>query len=87
LAISLVPRRGAKELASVLGVELDEYNFVKTDPYSIADTTRPGVFACGYCRGPSDIPESVAQASGAAARAAEAVFSSPQVAVGRVTYG
>ena len=74
LAISLVPRRGAKELAALLGVELDEYNFIKTDPFSPTDTTRPGVFACGYCRGPADIPESVAQASGAAARAAEVVM-------------
>lgn len=74
LAISLVPRRGAKELADLLGVELDEYNFIKTDPFSPMETTRPGVFACGYCRGPADIPESVAQASGAAARAAEVVM-------------
>jgi heterodisulfide reductase subunit A len=73
LAISLTPRRGAKELAGVVGIELDEYNFIKTDPFAMADTTRPGVFACGYCRGPADIPESVAQASGAAARAAEVV--------------
>jgi heterodisulfide reductase subunit A len=73
LAISLAPRRGAQALADLLGIELDEYNFVKTDPFAVADTTRPGVFACGYCRGPADIPESVAQASGAAARAAEVV--------------
>jgi len=73
LAISLAPRRGAKELASLLGIELDEYNFIKTDPFEMSDTTRPGIFACGYCRGPADIPESVAQASGAAARAAEIV--------------
>jgi heterodisulfide reductase subunit A len=71
LAISLAPRRGAKELAAVLGVELDEDNFLKTDPFSPLDTTRRGVYACGYCRGPADIPESVAQASGAAARVAE----------------
>ena len=74
LAISLVPRRGGKELADLLGVELDEYNFIRTDPFSPMETTRPGVFACGYCRGPADIPESVAQASGAAARAAEVVM-------------
>ncbi len=73
LAISLAPRRGAKELAAVLGVELDQDNFIKTDAFSPLDTTRQGVFACGYCRGPADIPESVAQASGAAARAAEAL--------------
>ena len=74
LAISLAPRRGAKELAGLLGVELDDNSFIKSDPYYQMDTTRPGIFACGYCRGPADIPESVAQASGAAARAAEVVF-------------
>ena len=73
LAISLVPRRGVKELAALLGVELDEYDFIKTDPFSPVDTSRPGVLACGYCRGPADIPESVAQSSAAAARAAEIV--------------
>jgi heterodisulfide reductase subunit A-like polyferredoxin len=74
LAISLVPRRGAQELADLLGLKLDEYNFIETDPFSPMDTARPGVFACGYCRGPADIPESVAQASGAAARASEIVM-------------
>ena len=73
LGISLLPRRDAAELAHILGIALDEDGFIMTDPFSPADTTRPGVFACGYCRGPADIPESVAQASGAAARAAEAV--------------
>jgi NADPH-dependent glutamate synthase beta subunit-like oxidoreductase len=74
LATSLVPRRGVGELAERLGVELDEYDFIKTDAFSPMDTTRAGVFACGYCRGPADIPVSVAQASGAAARAAEIVM-------------
>ena len=77
LAMSLVPRRDARELADLLGVELDAYNFIKTRPFSPMDTTRPGVFACGYCRGPADIPRSVAQASGAAARAAEVVMAYP----------
>ena len=73
LAVSLVPKRGAKELAARLGIELDEYDFIKTDPFTPTDTSRSGIFACGYCRGPADIPESVAQASSAAARAAEVV--------------
>jgi heterodisulfide reductase subunit A len=73
LATSLIPRRDAVDLSDNLGVELDEYNFLKTDPLSPLDTTRPGIFACGCCREPTDIPESVAQASGAAARAAETV--------------
>jgi len=87
LAISLVPRRGARELADLLGVELDEWGFIKTDPFSPADTTRPGVFACGYCRGPADIPESVAQASGAAARAAETVWQNEPLAARRFRLG
>jgi heterodisulfide reductase subunit A-like polyferredoxin len=37
------------------------------------DTTRPGIFACGYVHSPRDIPDSVTQASGAAGRAAEAI--------------
>ena len=74
LATSLVPRKGVEELVKVLGVELDEYNFFKTDPLNPLDTTRPGIFVCGCCREPTDIPESVAQASGAAERAAETIM-------------
>ena len=73
LSVSLLPRLASRGLSTLLGVELDEYGFVKTAPFSPTDTTHPGVFACGYCRGPADIPESVAQASAAAARAAEIV--------------
>jgi len=74
LATSIMPRSEVEELAKVLGVELDEYKFFKTDPLSPLDTTRPGIFVCGCCREPTDIPESVAQASGAAERAAETVM-------------
>ncbi|OQY23852.1 MAG: hypothetical protein B6I34_04165 [Anaerolineaceae bacterium 4572_32.1] len=73
LATSLIPRPGTAELARVLGIELDEYGFVKTAPLAPVDTTRPGIFAAGCCRGPFDIPESVMQASAAAARAARFV--------------
>ncbi len=73
LATSLMPRKGVQELAKVLDVELDEYNFFKTAPLNPLDTTRAGIFVCGCCREPTDIPESVVQASGAAERAAETV--------------
>ena len=71
LATSLVPRHDAPQLARTLGVELDEFGFVQTDPFTPVDTSRPGIVACGCCLGPADIPQSVAQASAAAARAAE----------------
>jgi heterodisulfide reductase subunit A len=71
LASACVPTKGIVELAEILGIQLDPYNFVKTDPLSPVDTTRPGVFVCGCAASPMDIPESVVQASSAAERAAE----------------
>ncbi|MDY7077751.1 MAG: CoB--CoM heterodisulfide reductase iron-sulfur subunit A family protein [Chloroflexota bacterium] len=74
LATSLIPGPGVAALSPVLNLELDEYGFFRTNPFSPMDTTREGVFTCGCCRGPADIPQSVAQASGAAARAAQYVM-------------
>ena len=73
LCTALTPSRGVEELASVLGVELDKNRFFKiADPlYAPLDSSREGILVCGYCQGPKDIPESVTQAKGAAARAAE----------------
>jgi heterodisulfide reductase subunit A len=73
LATSLIPRPATAELARILEIDLDEHGFVKTEPLTPVDTTRPGIFVAGCCRGPSDIPESVVQASAAAARAAGVV--------------
>jgi heterodisulfide reductase subunit A len=74
LATSLIPGPSVAALAEVLDLELDEYGFFRTNPFSPTDTTREGVFTCGGCRGPSDIPQAVTQASGAAARAAQFVM-------------
>ena len=74
LAQAMIPQITG-DLAKVLGVELDEDGFVKV-PDKLAqplDTTKPGIFACGYVHSPRDIPDSVTQASGAAGRAAEAI--------------
>jgi len=75
LCQALVPRRGQQEMADKLGIELDEHGFVRT-PEQLSrplDTSVPGIFACGYCSSPQDIPESVTQALGVAARVAETV--------------
>jgi heterodisulfide reductase subunit A-like polyferredoxin len=71
LATACAPTKGIVELARIFGVELDEYNFIKTSPLSPVDTTIPGIFVCGCAESPMDVPESVAQASSAAERAAE----------------
>lgn len=74
LANACSASRGIGGVASLLGVELDENNFVKTHPNRPLDTSIPGIYTCGCAQGPLDIPESVVQAGSAAARAAEAVM-------------
>jgi heterodisulfide reductase subunit A-like polyferredoxin len=73
LATACIPTAGTTAMANLLGVELDENGFFKTHSITPLDTNRPGIYVCGCAQGPMDIPESVAQASSAAARAAEAV--------------
>jgi heterodisulfide reductase subunit A-like polyferredoxin len=74
LATACAPIKGIAELAKTVGVELDKYNFIKTSSLSPVDTTTPGIFVCGCAESPMDVPESVAQASSAAERAAEIAF-------------
>ncbi len=76
LAQAMVPQI-TKDLANILGIELDQDSFVKAPDRLLhpLDTTRPGIFACGYVHSPRDIPDSVTQASGAAGRAAEVIAS------------
>ena len=79
LCTALTPRPESKGLADILGIEVDEHGFFKNKhPLSApVDSTKPGIFICGYCQGPRDIPDSIAQASGAAARAAEIIALTP----------
>ncbi|MDY6971265.1 MAG: NAD(P)-binding protein [Thermodesulfobacteriota bacterium] len=67
LSVGLKPRPGSVELANRLGVELNEYDFCRTHGFAPVNTSREGVYVCGAFQGPKDIPETVMQASGAAA--------------------
>ncbi|MEW5721571.1 MAG: FAD-dependent oxidoreductase [Thermodesulfobacteriota bacterium] len=58
------------ELSRVLGLELNEYNFARTEALAPVSTSKPGVYVCGVFEGPKDIPETIVQASAAAALAA-----------------
>ena len=75
LCQALIPSHGIRELANILGINLDEHSFVEIPDklFHPLDTDKPGIFACGYVHSPRDIPDSVVQASGAAARVAEAL--------------
>jgi heterodisulfide reductase subunit A-like polyferredoxin len=77
LSTACEPSAAVERLAKLLAIELNEFGFFKTASYPPLDTTRPGVFVCGCARSPMDIPDSVAQASSAAARAAQVLSGSP----------
>jgi len=54
----------------MLGLTTDEYGYfnVKNEELSPMESSVPGIFVAGMALGPKDIPETVAQASGAAAK-------------------
>ena len=69
LSTGMVPSSGTEKLADLLGVGVDKYGFFNEVDTKVASVTTkvPGVYICGSCHAPKDIPESVAQASAAAA--------------------
>ncbi|AGK61787.1 Heterodisulfide reductase, subunit A-related polyferredoxin [Archaeoglobus sulfaticallidus PM70-1] len=73
LSTGFEPPEEAKKYAEILGIELNEYGFCKTDPFKPLETNKPGIFVAGVFSEPKDIPESVAQASGVAARASSLI--------------
>jgi len=70
LSVGMEISDSAKQLGNELGVELDEYGFCHTAFFNPLETSRRGIYAIGPFREPKDIPESVVDASGAAAQAA-----------------
>ena len=69
LSVGLDIPQESIHLAQKTGVELNHYRFVSTGSFEPVQTTKPGVFVCGVFQGPKDIPETVMQASAAAAAA------------------
>ncbi len=71
LATPLVPSKGTIDLAEILDIELDHYDFFKENSYfNKSLSSSEGIFLCGFCQGPMDIPETVADASGVASQIA-----------------
>ncbi len=69
LSVGLGPKAEFKEWLDKLDIETDQYGFISAPPFQPTGTSRPGVFAAGAIAGPKDIPESVTEASAAAAAA------------------
>jgi heterodisulfide reductase subunit A len=69
LSTGMRPPKGFEKLAANLGIKLNKHSFCETKTFSPMETSKPGIFVCGAFSAPKDIPESVAQASGAASKA------------------
>jgi heterodisulfide reductase subunit A len=69
LSLGLEPSKALLNQAKQIGIELNKWGFAKTDELTPLDTTKPGIFVGGVFQEPKDIPETVMQASGAAAKA------------------
>jgi heterodisulfide reductase subunit A len=75
LSTGMQPPKNVEKLAENLGIKLNKYKFCETEAFSPMETSKPGIFTCGAFSAPKDIPESVAQASGAAAKAMSIIAS------------
>jgi heterodisulfide reductase subunit A-like polyferredoxin len=66
LSVGLQVQPDAADLAERLGIKLNKYRFVESNPFAPVATSRPGIYTCGVLQGPKDIPGSVTEASAAA---------------------
>ncbi len=67
LSVGLETSPEVLKVAERLGISLTEGQFCQTDSFRPVATNREGVFVCGAFQGPKDIPQSVIEASSAAA--------------------
>ncbi len=70
LSIGLDPSDSTRDLAQSSGIALDYFGNVATGIENPVETNIQGVYVCGAAQGPKDIPDTVAQASAAAAKSA-----------------
>ena len=72
LASAAVANPGSEELAQRMHISYDAYNFFSEAHPKLkpVETNTAGIFLAGACQAPKDIPETVSQASGAAAKVA-----------------
>ena len=71
LSPAMIPRSNAKDVARLFSMSTDKQGFFMERHPKLAplSTMSEGVFIAGVCQSPKDIPDTVAQANGAAAEA------------------
>ncbi|HEY5529358.1 MAG TPA: FAD-dependent oxidoreductase, partial [Thermoleophilia bacterium] len=67
LSVGMQVPDSVRQTAGRLGLELNEFGFAQTERLAPLATSKPGLYVAGAFQEPKDIPESVAQASAAAA--------------------
>jgi heterodisulfide reductase subunit A-like polyferredoxin len=75
LSVGLGHPKDAEMLSEKMGIELNSHGFCKTGTFTPLETTREGVYVAGAFSSPKDIPDTVSQASGAAAKASGPISS------------
>jgi heterodisulfide reductase subunit A len=80
LATAVQAQTGAEALAQTLHVSYDPYHFFAEAHPKLrpVETNTAGIFLAGACQAPRDIPDTVAQASGAAVKVC-GLFSQPEL--------
>lgn len=82
LAVGMEPSRGTKDVAKILGLKQNKYNFIEV-PHDALDptaTSQPGIFVAGAAAGPKDLDDTMAMAGAAAMKAAALVAKQARVA-------
>ncbi|KYK29514.1 MAG: hypothetical protein AYK19_05070 [Theionarchaea archaeon DG-70-1] len=70
LSTGVVPQKESFNLAEILGISVDKTGFFRGihPKFYPIDSTREGIFLCGQCHSPQNVPESIIQAKAAASR-------------------
>jgi heterodisulfide reductase subunit A-like polyferredoxin len=69
LSVGLKPTPESQETAARLGIDLNEYGFAEAQHFQPTHSSHPGIYVAGAFSEPKDIPETVIEASCAAAAA------------------
>ncbi len=86
LSCGLSSQESMKNISERIGIDLNEFGFCETKDFDPIETTKEGIFVCGAFSGPKDIPETVIEASGAAAKASKIIASERNKLVEKMTY-